>query len=332
MPYLIDPGTLHLAFGEVSVPKPLSSGMHVEIKKCPLCSNDKWKCSVNIENGWVFCQVCQQKGVHINQLIPQVEIDRVRDRWLGTTPPKAEKISLPPIPDLCQSLEALSETHPAHIYLTSRRIHPLTAHAAGCTWKPWGLRTWTKQGKPIFESLQGLIHPMMRRGELTAWQFEAVPRTAGSSLPKYVTAPGSQLGSSFFNFDAVQHEKRCIVVEGVFDALRLPFNAVAVCKDTLSKRQVKLLSTCDFDEIILLLDADRSDRHMQKELAKLKVIGQARAIRLEEGDPADWHEDALIRLLGLMPNPTISNLDTTRTAFLSIQELAEERAEAWNAK
>ena len=332
MRFLIDPGSLHLAFGEVSAPKQLSSGMHCEIKTCPRCQNDKWKCSVNLENGWVFCQVCQEKGVHINQLIPAVEIELLRDRMALIDSPKHTPTPLPPIPELCERVDLLPEDHPAVQYLQSRRVHPALAAMKGTVWKPWGIQCWEKNGKPVFETLQGLIHQIFRRGELVAWQFEAVPRIAGSSLPKYVTAPGSKLGSSFFNFDAAESDPRCVIVECVYDAYRFPYNGVAVCKNTLSKGQVKLLSTCNFEEIILVLDSDQTDKHMADELAKLKTIAPARAVRLENGDPADHHEDALARLLGLRSYDTITTHETLRLAKLSLQELAAERAAAWHSK
>jgi hypothetical protein len=333
MNFVIDPATLNMAFGEVSPPKQLSSGMHCEIKTCPKCKNAKWKATVNLENGWFYCQVCQEKGIHIFQLIPEEDAKMLRARMAKEHVDEPTPVTpLPPIPEFCVTLDSLYEEHPAILYLRSRRVEPFTAFSKGIVWKPWGIPAWHKKDKPIFDSLQGLIHPMYRRGELTAWQFEAVPRIPGSTLPKYVTAPGSQLGSSFFNFDTVESESRCVVVEGVYDALRLPFSGVAVCKDTLSKRQVKLLSTCGFKEIVLLLDSDRTDDHMQKELAKLKLIASARAIRLEQGDPADHHEDALIRILGWRANTDITQHETLRQAALSIEELAAERTAAWLSK
>lgn len=334
MRYIVDPGTLHLAFGEVGPPKLLSSGMHIEIKVCPRCGNDKWKATVNLENGWFFCQVCQEKGVHINQLIPLSETQAMRALMDNRYPePRVHKpVPLPPVPNLCERIDLLPGDHLAVTYLRSRHVEPILAAHKGTLWKPWGLAAWFKNDKPVFATLQGLIHCIFRRKELVAWQFEAVPRVSGSPLPKYITAPGSQLGSSFFNFDAVESEPLCIIVEGVYDAYRLPFNGMAVCKNTLSRRQVKLLSTCGFKEIILLLDSDQSDSHMNTEVAKLKAIASARAVRLKWGDPADWQDEALLRVLGLRADDQITTAESLRQAALSIKELAAERVAAWENK
>lgn len=331
MSLIVDPSTLNLAFGEVTPVQQLSSGLHCTLKTCPSCKNDKWKCAVNLENGWVFCQVCRKRGIHIFQLIPNAEAQTLRAQMWSTKETTADKpASMPPIPNLCVTLDTLFEESPGVRYLRSRRVEPYTAFSKGILWKPWGVAAWHKNGKPVFDSLQGLIHPMYRRGELVAWQFEAVPRIPGSNLPKYVTAPGSALGASFFNFDTVAQERHCAVVEGVYDALRLPFNGVAICKDTLSQRQVKLLSTCNFKEIVLLLDNDRSPEHVAGELRKLKAISDnARAVVLTRGDPADHHEDELTRLLGWMPDTNISQVETLRLASLSLQELAAERSAKW---
>ncbi len=334
--FVIDPAALNAAFGEVGPPKLLSSGFHCEIKTCPRCDNGRWKATVNLENGWFFCQVCQEKGVHIFALIPAAQQAVLRRRMETQAPPeKPVKTPLPPLPDesVCPLVSDLPDEHPAAQYLASRAVSKQLAGWKGIRWKNWGAPAWTKGTKLIFDSLQGMIYPIKRHGELVGWQFEAVPRVTASSLPKYCTAPGSELGSSFFNFDDVKDERSCVIVEGVFDALRLPYNAMAVLKDKISRRQVKLLSTCGFEEIILLLDSDRDEAHAAVELTKLRPLADhVRSVRLPQGDPADYHEDTLMQILELNTyvSPTMSaRLARTR---MSIQELAEAAEREWSEK
>ena len=62
------------------------------------------------------------------------------------------------------------------------------------------------------------------------------------------------------------------------------------------------------------------------------AIASARAVRLKWGDPADWQDEALLRVLGLRANDQITTAESLRQATLSIKELAAERVAAWENK
>jgi DNA primase len=95
-----------------------------------------------------------------------------------------------------------------------------------------------------------------------------------------------------------------VVTEGVYDALRLPWTAVALLSNTISARQARLLASGEFDEIIVCLDADQPRSHVEAQAQKL--MGKARVVRivyLQHGDPASYVEDNLLVLLGLKTQP-----------------------------
>jgi hypothetical protein len=98
---------------------------------------------------------------------------------------------------------------------------------------------------------QRIILPVFSRGLLRTWQA----RSLIGRLPKYITAPGSP-PHQLFNLDRASKRRVLVLVEGVFDALRLPNYAVALLgKEWGPEKRAAILAT-NPARIFIALDRD----------------------------------------------------------------------------
>lgn len=290
-----------------------SSGTEVLLQDCPIDlknlgpEHPRWKTYVNPDKEVLKCFVCHAPG-------QGMKISTLRRRLRRTQPSTNQAQNdmrwgvkeLPPIPDGCYRVDEIDpvpdhQVHPMYLYLgVQRGFSYETILDADILWKPEGVPAWTKQEEGReFEvgTYPGIIIPIYTRGDLVGWQLSAVPRQ--DFIPKYVTAPGSRLAGCLYNFDNVAGRSRvAVVTEGVFDALRVPEIGVALLIDNINKRKRRLLSTGGFTEVVLCLDSDRDDRHINKQLSFLQGVAPVvRAVRLEEGDPGDYPTSKLMNKL-----------------------------------
>lgn len=287
-----------------------SSGSEIVLEFCPLdlkglgSEHPRWKVYVNPEKEVLKCFVCHGPGRGMRLETAQRKSRRgvsshsriIKDMRRGLK-------ELPPIPDKVHTIRECFELdagHPACLYLCERGVSVPLAEEVGMLWKDKGVASWQK---PIIGSLKddvgtypGLIIPIVMQGKLKGWQLCAVPR---GNQPKYVTAPGSRIAGTLYNIDAVLGKSDTVViVEGVFDALRLPNMAVALLTDNITDKKVRLLSTGNFREVVLCLDSDRTEQHVKKEWIKLQGLAPSvRMVQLPIGDPADYEPDDLCAIL-----------------------------------
>jgi DNA primase len=97
-----------------------------------------------------------------------------------------------------------------------------------------------------------IVVPIYMEGELRSW----VARAIGKARRKYLNDTGMRMASCLFNYDHVVGEREAVLVEGVFDALRLPQRAIATLGNKISTRQVDLLRAGGFERLIFCYDAD----------------------------------------------------------------------------
>jgi len=281
-------------------PRATARGREVIIETCPLNPHHKpWKFGINIDTGWAYCYICQPRQLRASDVLGDSwKVRRIRRE---ITSPRME-VLLPPLPRT-ESLEDCGLLHPAILYLTSRR-RPASiedAHMVGIRWKPEGLPAWSsldpKTGKKRFVGTQGgLVIPVYLRGHLLAWQFAPVDKKPN----KYLNAPGSKLTAAMFNFDRASKSSIGVIVEGVFDALRIPDIGMALLTDNVSERKSRLLSTVGFDELVVCLDNDRTDKHIEKQVCRLLNCARVvRSVKLENGDPDDHSAQELRKILGV---------------------------------
>lgn len=277
------------------------NGMEIILRECPLDyrglgrMHPDYKLYLNPLLGVGKCFVCHGPGEgdtveHIvGRRLPSVESP-------GATAPAWR----PPVKDLpnCRLLTDLPEGHVALDYLKERRVTPQIAHLCGLMWKDVYDHAWMEGNDPKLRGVGGLVIPMRVRGELLAWQLGPVPRV--EHLPKYINAPNSNMSRGVFNWDNVYGSDVLVIVEGVFDALRIPDIAIGLMGNAVTEGKQRLISTGGFSQIILCMDGDIPQTIIRKNLDKL--AGSARIVRHvqlpDDGrDPAEYDEDELRGIL-----------------------------------
>jgi len=291
-------------FGPVK--RKTASGTEVVLRDCPLdlkkrgSRHPQYKCYLSGSKGAIKCFYCHgdEEGGNLEDLINR-RPRRVVQEQLEESVANAIT-SIPPSIPVAEIMEGL---HPAWLYLNGQRHISFEAvRDSGLRWKNAGVPAWEKvdeDGDRLGTcKMSGLIIPVTIRGELMGWQICPVPRIKG--FLKYITAPGSSF--PVYNYDHVVKvgARVCVITEGVFDTLTLHNIAVGIFTDKINDRKARLLRAGNFEEIVLCLDDDRDDVHVQRQMSKL--LGCApliRSVRLPGGDPNDYNPGDLVKILGL---------------------------------
>jgi len=149
-----------------------------------------------------------------------------------------------------------------------------------------------------------LVVPVYTEGKLRTF----IARAIVSVLEKKVLIPsGSRASHALFNIDNVA-PPLCIVVEGVFDALRLRQYAIASLGTTLSDYQIDLLRTKGFRGIVVMRDGDEAGRTAaRKDADALVAMGfRVCVAQLPDGvDPGSASERQLAEALDSMSPPMV---------------------------
>jgi DNA primase len=116
-------------------------------------------------------------------------------------------------------------------------------------------------------------------------------------IPKWSTASGTKKSEMLWNFERVlENQNWCVLVEGVFDALRMKDWAVAMLGKAPSDTQKALLEY--FQHIFIMLDSDATDAAYE---AARDLVDDAAfrvtVVPLEKGDPDDHEFEELGRLV-----------------------------------
>lgn len=117
-----------------------------------------------------------------------------------------------------------------------------------------------------------------------------------NALHKVLYPTGSEIASCLFNYDVAIKNDTVIIVEGVFDAMRVGDNAVALFGKTVSMNQTELLIKGLFKKAIVMLDSDAALETIEI-CNTLKTFLEVKAVRLASGDPADKTKEEIKGLL-----------------------------------
>jgi DNA primase len=240
---------------------PITSGEELVII-CPLCQDGKPRLYISTEHGRWICFHCHERG-HLGQLLTEV------CGLEGTSARQMERrIKRPAVkPGLDVRPKATVEgrlaVHPPAGYLMLHEyMRPGNTHVGLA--RPY-LEYLYGRGvtdKDISKHMIGfcvmgayagrIIIPVKVDGEVVTWQARAI----GDEVePKTLNCPGTRAGSALFNIDNIQ-PPWVVLVEGPFDALRLPDLAVATLGSRLSKNQRRHLKRKGFSHVIIMRDAD----------------------------------------------------------------------------
>jgi hypothetical protein len=271
------------------------------ILDCPNCG--KRKCHINAQHGAWLCFVCHEEGSfhqfllrycgldggQAYQLTRDMKISDDEEFELFVEMTVKQQVAPPP-PELAlpQQFRPVSQTMPDVFkrYLAKRHVSLELATARGIGYAVSG------------RYANRIILPVEADGNLYTFIARTILRTCpgcqqpidecacvgedgrSTKYPKVLTPTkkqGSQPSAMVYNFDAVQQGqgKRLIVVEGAFDALRLPNEAVALMKSSASRLQLSLIAgLARTRQVILCLDADLAGYNGMVKLCG-ELLGQA---------------------------------------------------------
>lgn len=272
---------------------PDARGSHPEYKICcPFCTDSRYRMGVNVEKKTGHCFNC---GETLNRKKFYKLFGSVSQT---STKPKIEykpnKILLDAVhlehlisTDCSQYPELERLFHRSLRYLCSRGFEPLQVSRDYRFMLPLGdSRISNRIVLPIFES-----------GELVSYQARAL----GNSKPKYlnpskVEAPFGK--SNFvYNLDVAKEFDEVIICEGIFSAISVGRNAVAVFGKELSDIQAEKIMNSGVKSVTILFDPGTSIESMRA-ADKLYPRIFVRIAELFSGDPNDLSnfvvEDAIM--------------------------------------
>jgi DNA primase len=162
---------------------------------------------------------------------------------------------------------------PFRQYLSARGLSPALVEEYGIGWCRTGRYRWR------------VITPVMLRGTLVAFEARTID---DRRWPKVLT--GGRKGEALFNLDRLWGREDVVLVEGIFDALALPDQAVAVLGSRLSAAQIRLLVESGARRLTFCFDPDVSGLKAVANLAEQLVarFDDIRVAHLPAGtDPAN---------------------------------------------
>ena len=288
---------------------------------CVLCDDDKPRLYVSADTGVWVCFHCHEEGSLYRLFLRVLELDsheayEAQRKLLtqDTTDPWRELIAEPGVeekePDKGQvvlptNFRPVSDVTPERFlrYLSRRHISRELAIQRGVG--------YCLQGRYA----NRLVLPVESDGHL----FTFVARSVWSRCPgcqnaaedcecertfrKVLTPTGGRPGLTLYNLDFVRASasSRVVLVEGAFDALRLPREAVALLTSSISATQVTLLAGVSRGrELVLCLDGDSAGRKGAAKIADAlwSAMVPCHIAHLEDGeDPSSLDHKDLERAL-----------------------------------
>lgn len=248
--------------------------------KCPCCRDNKYRMDVNLKHRVFYCFHCSMGGP-LSKLIDEVQRFTEDTARLKSNPIILANKAIEPPKGFMYFYN--SQDKPPQIfmdYFLKRRLSWALDLGGGS----WGFC------RGNYSMLNRLIIPIYEDKKLVCWLARAVDE----SKPKELS-PSSEISNKshfFYGLDQVVEGDRVILVEGVFDCVRLlgyGHKAIASLGSNLSDIQVGKLLAKRPSQVIVLYDGDLAGREGARKAA-IKLIKRGcpkvREIRLSEGvDP-----------------------------------------------
>jgi hypothetical protein len=168
-----------------------------------------------------------------------------------------------------------------------------------------------RAGKIDFYDVDCVIMPVVCQGKYRFWQARypvsgKIPETFsdGRRKPKYYIPAGAKKSRVLYNFDRAIQTPFVVLVEGIFDAVRVGASGVAMFGKKPSTRQQYLLSNLASDKTVVWVpdmdDPEALDyaRNYCSNWNSAKLFaGGAHVLTLPDGDPAEYPREELCRLI-----------------------------------
>lgn len=265
---------------------------------CPLCGDDHSRLYIEAETGVWICFRCQERGDLFDLFHRALGMEPTeafearrkvrfrtepRFRFGGNIPTPVPGVTLP---DDYEPMSTYAHNGDLTNYLESRHVpyaRAVSYEIGFCEEGPYAGR---------------IIIPVEYHKQLYTFVARALDPAVE---PKVLYPAGSRRSDVVFNLDRLerlQHPRPLIITEGVFDALRLPNQAVAILGSQMSAQQITLLGRLPvgWRPFIIMLDGDDAGRKASLQIHRSlwsHGIPHTEA-RLPEGtDPSDAPEDVL---------------------------------------
>ena len=287
---------------------------------CNLCGDDRPRLYINSDTGaWVCFHCGESGGLHrlllavcelngheafeLGRTLRNREADDIRD-YFELSIKKEDPVAMPVV--LPQQMHAVDESTPALFskYLARRHVSLELARARGIGYCVTGRYAYR------------IVIPVENDGHLYTFIARSVLNKCPTcterldactcrprQFPKVLTPKGGHPRLTVFNFDHVRRSisPRVVIVEGVFDALRCPTEAVALLGSSASPTQLALVAGLSRGrEVVIALDGDEAGYRgaakladaLTSELVKVRV-----ALLPTDSDPGSMDKEELDRCL-----------------------------------
>ena len=229
---------------------------------CPFCikrghtPDTKRKLHINPAKNKGHCFRCGYATVHAHLMakryglaIDPTLVQVMQERQQSLTPPTCR------LPDFyTRDWEASMDGKVAYRYLRHRGLSRTLIGGYELGYVPYG--------KPYGSRV---VIPMYHNGEIVYWQARDWTERRE---PKYI---GPDLDKPLFNFDRAAHTGAICLVEGPFDALRVPQYGVAMLGKELTDQQAAQIIKAKPNLVLLCLDADapQAERQVRGQLSRV---------------------------------------------------------------
>jgi DNA primase len=269
------------------------------VMDCPFCGRKK-KGAVHFDFRVYKCWVCGYKGslndvlmrldgLRFSETVALVGAGASENRFLrraarfSSSSRSAASFSLPNGYKNLLEPSRVHGTAPVD-YVVSRGMDPQTASEMGFGYVDSG------GGRDSYFGY--LIIPFKRNFKIAYF----IGRSYLGREPKYrnppVAAGGGGKSSVLWNEDALWLFDKVFVCEGVFSAIAVGADAVAVMGKTVSQSQFEKMVRAPVSELVFCFDADASVFAL-REAARMSPFKKVKSLRLPYGDPADVGQDCV---------------------------------------
>lgn len=249
---------------------------------CPFCEkrvgkdDTKYHMYINVSKNLFWCFRCEAKGA-ASRLVQGLNYAFDLQSALQSKTPRFQETSLKDIeqlPDNIIALDDLDDDHPAHVYLRSR-ISPFQY----MQYEIYYCDNYVRNNK---EYGPRLIFPVFQEGQYLGFQARSIVDTEEL---RYVGAYNFDKRRALFNWINAKSSSRLILAEGIFDALAIGSDAVAVFGKHLSVLQKDIISQKHFDEIYCFFDKDALKNAHQTAKILSRYVDKCYYINYDVKDP-----------------------------------------------
>lgn len=261
----------------------------------PECDDDTGHLDINLKKGVYHCWKCGYSG----------KVLKLLKDYLGWVPEFEEYISVEELKNPLQEAEAKVIPKMASEILP-KEFNTFNGNLTFVGQKAYKYILGRMTAEDVSKYSVGycglgkykwrIIIPVTENGKVIYF----VARTFMNEKPVYKNPTKEEYGIGseeiVFNIDGARKQGQAVVCEGVFDAIRVGGDGVALLGTNLSEiQEIKLINK--ISRIYIMLDADAKDKAVNISRKLLRYGKDVRLVIIPNGDPADWPKDSLRKFI-----------------------------------